>query len=352
MWPAQLALLQRVTSMKRIFRILRSVAPVLMLLVLVLGIARPAFAEAGRSDRPYRQTVNFKFYGNKEARPLLDKVAALAESHYRQLCGSLGACEYKVGPIDVWLSPNAEALAAEFKGISPMTVCAAGVAFLDESRVILRSEPGASMTVIEAFDHQLAHVFAHAHELADARPVPRWFREGVATRLAGERLFKQLESSLQAAPKKRLSFEELTGQFPERGALVEIAYAQSTLLVKRAIDDGGVDTVVKILKDTGRGTAFDDAFDKRLSKTPADAFKQLERDLDPPKSPSSTSTPWAVMTLAGIVVAWWQLRARKKHLTAQSTRGAASPAEEELAASEYEELPPELAPEKAEPKRD
>lgn|GEM_PF-5494795 len=102
-----------------------------------------------------RQTGHFKFYGDKEAQPVLDKVAPLAEAHFNQLCGSLGACDKDVGPIDVWLAGNAEALAANFKGISAMTACAAGVAFLDDQRVILRAQPGASMTVLEAFDHEL-----------------------------------------------------------------------------------------------------------------------------------------------------------------------------------------------------
>ncbi len=335
--------------MKRIvgnFGLLCSVASVWMVLVAGLGGVGPAHAESARTDRPYRMTTHFKFYGDKEVQPLLDKIAAVAESHYTQLCGSLGACDNKVGPIDVWIASNAETFAAGFRGVSPTTECAAGIAFLDEHRVILRAQPGALMTVTEAFDHELAHVLAHSHEKADARPLPRWFREGVATRLSGDGLVKRLEAALRAAPKTQLTYEELAGQFPERGPLVEIAHAQAALLVKRAVDDGGVDTVVDILKQTGRGVAFEAAFDKRLSMSPVELFGLLEEDLKGKKSLPS-ATPWAAATIVSVAVGWWRLSKRKKQMAQLDNGDDAKSPEEDMAAGDDPDLPPELA----EPKR-
>jgi|GEM_PF-1264696 len=297
----------------------------LALIFLLVGFASPALADADPTPLdpaaavPYRTTEHFRFYGDEEVYPILNRLAEDAEDRFMRMCRPIAACDRIVKPIDIWVAEDAEHFAAGFPEPNPMSEWAAGVTFLAQQRVILRAHGSAMLTLSETFDHELAHVLAHTYTQGDGTSVPRWFHEGLAIWQAGEGVLQRLETALKAASSGRLlTYEELATRYPNQGGQVEIAYAQSALFVKRMVMEKGPLAVIEILQDTGRGIDFATAFEARLGTTARELFARLDEDLEKTSSPflflHDGNFLWGLMTVLFVVVAWWRLKDRKRQM--------------------------------------
>lgn len=295
------------------------------LAVLSWGGPRDAHAEVGTSGpapteaTPFRTTEHFRFFGDASVEAILDRLATTGEERFQRLCAPIAACARVKGPIDVWVATDAEAFAAGFPDGNPMSEWAAGVTFLEEQRVILRAHGSAMLTLSETFDHELAHVLAHTYETGTGHPLPRWFHEGLAIWQAGEGVLSRLETAMRAASSGNLlTWQELSTAFPNRGAKVEIGYAQAALMVKRMVSLAGPRAVIGILQDAGQGIPFETSFATRLRVPPEEVFDKLDADLESTTSPflflHDGNALWSLMTLVFLVVAWWRMRDRKRQM--------------------------------------
>ncbi len=309
-------------------------------LALVLLFGSGAAARDLSAATPYRTTEHFRFFGDADVHATLDRLAGVAEERLQRMCRPIAACDRLDRPIDIWVAEDADAFARGFPEPNPMSEWAAGVTFLREQRVILRAHGTAVLTLMETFDHELAHVLAHTydHGLAhgSARSLPRWFHEGLAIWLAGESVLSRLQTALQAASSGQLlDYEELARGFPNQGKKVEIAYALSALFVKRMVHDAGPGAVVGLLHDAGAGVPFDAAFLQRVGVTPAEHFARLDDDLEASSSPfmflSDGNFLWGLMTVLFIFVAWYKIRDRRRQMARLAASEDQRIAEEDMA---------------------
>jgi hypothetical protein len=276
----------------------------------------PAHAEL-LAQPPHVTTQHFRFFGEDDVHSTLTKLAEVAEARFQHLCTPISACNRITRPIDIWVADDAHAFAAVFPEPSPMSEWAAGVAFLGAQRIVLRAHGTALFSLMETFDHELAHVLHHS--FVRDRPLPRWYAEGLAIWQAGESLVERLDSAMRAAASgKLLTFDDLTAAFPNDGTKVGVAYAQSALFVRRLVRHHGVTPVVSLLQDVADGQAFDAAFETRFGSPPAILFEELSDALEEASSPfvflSDGNFLWGAMTLLFLVVAWLKLRDRKRQM--------------------------------------
>lgn len=266
---------------------------------------------------PHVTTANFRFFGDASVRPTLEKLAEVAEARLLHLCRPIGACDRLKKPIDIWIADDAQSFAAAFPDENPMSEWAAGVAFLNAQRVVLRAHGTALFSLMETFDHELAHILHHT--FVRDRPLPRWYAEGLAIWQAGESLIDRLDSAMKAAASgKLLSFEELTRHFPNEGSRVAVGYAQSAIFVRRLVRERGVEPVVRLLHDVADGKDFEQAFTERMGAPPAKLFEELNDALEGASSPfvflHDGNFLWGAMTLLFLVVAWMKVRDRRRQM--------------------------------------
>ena len=130
---------------------------------------------------------------------------------------------------------------------------------------------------VSELESVLAHEFVHAVvEMLGGRTVPQWLNEGLASvfepggveeaqavvaRYSGRPALRQLEGSFRNVPDE----------------MVSLAYAQSTLAVRRIIDLRSADSVVTLLQDLARGVSFATAFHQRIGLTYEDFDRMMTR---------------------------------------------------------------------------
>lgn len=304
-------------------RLVRALA-VALLLTASLGpaLAPPASAspehDALMRQPPHLTTARFRFFGAPGVHATLEKLAAVAEERLTHLCRPIGACERLTRPIDIWVADDAVAFAAAFPDSdNPMSEWAAGVAFLGAQRVVLRAHGTALFSLMETFDHELAHILHHT--FVRDRPLPRWYAEGLAIWQAGESLVERLDSAVKAAASGNLlTFDELANRFPNDGSRVGVGYAQSALFVKSLVQRHGVGPVVSLLHDVSEGIDFDTAFERRLGAPPAVLFDQMSDALEDASSPFvflyDGNFLWGATTVLFLFVAWLKVRERRRQM--------------------------------------
>lgn len=107
--------------------------------------------------------------------------------------------------------------------------------------------------------HELVHV-ALGQLGADW---PRWFQEGVAQMVTGERQFKSghyTTMALAVAGDRLYDFESLRDGFPERPQDVEVAYAQSAEFANFLYARHGPERFGALIELVGEGVVFEQAF--------------------------------------------------------------------------------------------
>ncbi|AGC44888.1 hypothetical protein MYSTI_03582 [Myxococcus stipitatus DSM 14675] len=110
----------------------------------------------------------------------------------------------------------------------------------------------------------LRHELAHVALGQLARGWPRWFQEGVAQNVTGERFSLTHYSALfRAVTQERVfRFTGLSSSWPDRPADVEIAYAQSAAFVAHLTARYGPQAMRELVDGVSRGEHFETSFAK------------------------------------------------------------------------------------------
>ncbi|MFL5344791.1 MAG: peptidase MA family metallohydrolase [Hyalangium sp.] len=113
-------------------------------------------------------------------------------------------------------------------------------------------------------DITLRHELAHVALGQFAKDWPRWFQEGLAQHLAGERIVLTHYAALFRAvtQQKVLHFEDLSEGWPTMPSDVEVAYAQSADFVAYLAGQHGPGAMNELIEGMARGEPFPTAFGK------------------------------------------------------------------------------------------
>jgi hypothetical protein len=129
---------------------------------------------------------------------------------------------------------------------------------------------------------------------------PRWFQEGMAMELTGERKW-QLEqvATLTRAVTQNLvyEFEELTDGFPHSADSVEIAYAQSAAFVEFLRARHGSAAFNRLIERVAQGDNFEKAFGIAF-------YVPLSMEQDAFKRELPKRYPWWPLLLSGGTIVW------------------------------------------------
>ena len=126
------------------------------------------------------------------------------------------------------------------------------------------------------FERVLAHEFTHAliQSLAP-RNVPTWLDEGLADCFDGGDIRRKEEQVRRA--ETRLPLKRLERSFAGLSTSeATLAYAQSATAVRLLLDQAGAPALVNLLMDLGRGSRFDDAFERNILMPYAEFEKKLQ----------------------------------------------------------------------------
>lgn len=173
------------------------------------------------------------------------------------------------------------------------------------------------------FRHELVHValgqLGHGW--------PRWFQEGLAQDLTGERRFRVSQFALLShavAMGRIFRFDDLARTFPDRAEDVEVAYAQSAAFVRFLRERHGPAAFGRLIDFTAAGDNFEKALGKALH-SPLSVEEQAFRDELPRRYPWWTSVLaggsliWALGSVL-MILAWGRQRKRVGLHRAEQTR--------------------------------
>jgi hypothetical protein len=105
--------------------------------------------------------------------------------------------------------------------------------------------------------------------------VPAWLHEGLAVNFEPDGVARA-QAVLAKVP-ARVPFSRFASSFQGLSAdEARLAYAQSALIAKRLLDEGGGPTLVTLLQDLASGVPFRQAFEDRL-------FLSFDGFFDPPE---------------------------------------------------------------------
>ncbi|WP_309242952.1 peptidase MA family metallohydrolase [Hyalangium versicolor] len=204
--------------------------------------------------------------------------------------------------------------------------------------------------------HELAHVALGQF----ARDWPRWFQEGLAQHLAGERIVVTHYAALFRAvtQQKVLHFEDLAEGWPDMPADVEVAYAQSADFVAYLAGRHGPGVMNALIDGMARGEpfqmAFGKAFHSSLDVEEGNWRKGLSTRFGWLPLTTSMQLVWLVAPALCVVAYWRRRKQQAERLAAMAAEEAAEDAAIRLRAAEAAQqglpaLPPEeLIPEWAE----
>ena len=162
--------------------------------------------------------------------------------------------------------------------------------------------------------HELSHV-----ALGQLAPSwPRWFQEGIALYLTGDRFsITQYAAMFRAVTRDRLfDFEDLAESWPQQPQDVEIAYAQSVVFVAHLVDRFGPQKLGELIDHVRAGAPFEVAFARAFQTSVGveqEAWKQeLPRRYSWTPIVTGGSVFWGLAAL--LVVAAWVRRRRVRSL--------------------------------------
>ncbi len=122
----------------------------------------------------------------------------------------------------------------------------------------------------EGGHHNLRHELVHIALGQISLRWPRWFHEGMANLVTGERDYAlgQYATLVRAVAQERIfELSDLDRGFPERAEDVDIAYAQSTAFVRFLVERHGRGALAELFRLRREGDPFDLAFAKAFSTT-------------------------------------------------------------------------------------
>lgn len=181
----------------------------------------------------------------------------------------------------------------------------AGLALLDQRRVIVHVNGTRALTTRETVEHELVHTALHA--TGAGKWLPRWYQEGVATLLAGEATWERLRDIAGAAPLGQLeSLHALDHGFAGSQVAVERAYAASAGFLRfctaRA---GGQNAVGQLQQRLVQGMGFESAFALTFGGQPEALYaawaSQMQASASSWAMLLSDSAIWSLVSLLAMV---------------------------------------------------
>jgi hypothetical protein len=139
---------------------------------------------------------------------------------------------------------------------------ASGVAYPDLGLILLTltaPDTGKRPDVETILVHELSHVALH--RAVGGRPLPRWFKEGLAIHHANESSLARTRALWEATLQGRLlPLSDLDRHFPGHRTEVNVAYAQATSLVTYLLDEeDGAARFAHLLRELRGGAPFEAA---------------------------------------------------------------------------------------------
>ncbi|MFL5321741.1 MAG: peptidase MA family metallohydrolase [Myxococcaceae bacterium] len=189
----------------------------------------------------------------------------------------------------------------------------------------------------------LRHELSHVALGQIGQDWPRWFQEGLAMHLTGERYaVTQYAALFRAVTQDRVfHFDDLRSSWPEHADEVEIAYAQSVAFVDSLLNEFGSEKLGELLTEVGQGEKFETAFARVFKTTLTVEEEHWRKELPSRYSwwPIITTSSTLLMIAAVLTILAYarrrrQMEARLAEMTAQE---AAEDAAERILAAEQEQ---------------
>lgn len=194
--------------------------------------------------------------------------------------------------------------------------------------------PDSNIVLVEAHsliqgDGQLTlrHELVHVALGQLGRGWPRWYQEGMAMDLTGERKFRLSQYAVlsRAVTQDRVfHFDDLANGFPKYADDVEIAYAQSAAFIEFLSDRHGKKPFGELIDRMQQGDAFEKAFGIAFHTSLSLEERAFRAEL-PRKYPwwplllSGGTLAWGLSSFL-LVVAYVRRKQQVKHFRAEQTR--------------------------------
>ncbi|MEW5739161.1 MAG: peptidase MA family metallohydrolase [Myxococcota bacterium] len=241
-----------------------------------------------------------------------------------------GAAEYLAGRIEGIRDEVAAAIGRDWPGVTEVRLgfgreeyeALALEGGAPPSWAVALAYPGKNIVLVEAHsliqgDGQvtLRHELVHAGLGQMGKDWPRWFQEGLAQELTGERRYRveQYTTLARAVAIDRIfRFQDLTDGFPSRPDDVEIAYAQSAAFLRFLHERYGAEGFGTLIDRVRAGDAFEKAFGVAF-RSPLSVEEKAFREELPRRYPwwplllSGGTALWGLTSLL-VVVAWVKRR--------------------------------------------
>ncbi len=192
----------------------------------------------------------------------------------------------------------------------------AGLALLEQHRIIVAVNGTRALTTRETLEHELVH--AGLHQSGMGQWLPRWYQEGVATLLAGEATWERMRDMAGAAPLGQLAnLDALNQGFAGSQVAVERAYAMSAGFLRFCTQRaGGQHTVGQLQQRLRQGIGFDSAFALTFGGRPDALYAAYAEQVQASASSwamlLSDTTVWSLVSLLALfsMVQAWRHRPR------------------------------------------
>lgn len=165
----------------------------------------------------------------------------------------------------------------------------AGLALLDQERVLIRMDGAGLLHTSETVRHELAHVAVHA--LSHGRWLPRWYHESVAMVVAGEATADRLREVMGAGSAGNLdTLDALADGFGGHRARASQAYATAAGFLRFALRrSGNPSALAELHERLHLGLDFEPAWIATFGLSPRDLYAVYAAFLD------SAGSRWAVL---------------------------------------------------------
>jgi len=165
----------------------------------------------------------------------------------------------------------------------------AGLALLDQDRIIVHVNGTRALGTRETLEHELVHVLMHRTKGAFAQP--RWYQEGAAMLLTGEATWERMKSMAGAAPLGQLDSlgdldDGLLGSAVEKERAYATAAAFLQFSTRRA---GDRNAVAELQRQMQAGLGFDQAFALSFGRSPDDLYRIFAEHM------KATASAWSLL---------------------------------------------------------
>lgn len=283
-------------------------------------VVHPVMATLEKVDR-----ATLHFYYPREYTQRATSVVKSAESARDKTLRFLPA--ETVADVHVYLLGNINRYfeALDLPGRAPDW--AAGITLLQSGVIIIRLD-SSGLTRIEpqmTLAHELNHVALR--RFAQNAVFPHWFYEGLAMTATDDWSLQRAETLANATLSgKLLDLKEIDEAFGKKGAIVDLAYAESAHFVSWLAKTHGDAVIQALIRDVAAGRPFQDVFSEQFGRSPRSAFQvwreSVTREESVLASIFSRDGIFFMISIFGafalVIALWRKSSVRKARLTAMS----------------------------------